>query len=205
MADQIYLSLWLRDDSGPNLLAGWARALAAFPVSSLAPGIRELTVYPFQWGETPVLEQSFPEGAEVAHVAALASEILHEDYACEAELNWDVWVPRAAGSLDQWERVPQPVSVACLGPEFESEDREDCSHLLINFGLDSIFLPEHEDQAMLKEALEGIAGSSYRENVAQLVGYLRKIEKTLPVARRHLWSASGEDLAARIRSAWAVE
>lgn len=133
---------------------------------------------------------------------ALAAEFLHSDYAYEVELNWDVWVPRQEGSLDQWERLPLAVSVACLGAEFEEEETEDRPHLLFDLGLDSLFLPPEADKEFLGEALEGVAGNCYRENLAQLLGYVRKLEKNLPVARRLLWSASGEDLAECIRTAY---
>ena len=227
MADSVYLSLWVRGFSEQTMLAAWAVALAEFPVSSLAPGIRELSVYPFHWAEAPVLERSFEEGADlggsqdgpfqpqpaalpaakhaadVAHVVALASEFLHDDYAYEAELNWDVWVSQdgtAPGAPDQWERRPQVVPVSCLGPKFESEEADERSDLLINFGLDSLLLPEDPDA--LGEALEGVAGSCYQDNIAQLLGYIHRLEAKLPLTRRQLWSTSGEDLASRIRSAW---
>ncbi|MBI3933900.1 MAG: hypothetical protein HY316_04355 [Acidobacteria bacterium] len=206
MADWVYLSLWVEGFSAETMLAAWAKALAEFPLSTLSPGIRELAVYPFEWGEPPVLEQSFQEGARVEEAVPLAAEFLHEDYAYEAELNWDVWVPREPGSLDQWERVTQTISVACLGPQFEPEGTEDHPHLLVSLGLDSIFLPEQteneDEKELLEEALEGVAGNCYRENISQLLGYLQQLEKILPLTRRLLWSASGEDLAERIRSAY---
>ena len=218
MSDRVYLSLWVNDFSGETMLATWAKALAVFPVSTLAPGIRELAVYPFEWGETPVLEQSFQEGAVLEEVVPMAAEFLHDDFAYEVELNWDVWLPREPGSLDQWERVPQTVSVAALGPQFEYEDAEDHPHLLVSLGLDSILLPDRMDDAVpgavddamddeadqesLEEALEGVAGNCYRENITQLLSYLRKLEENLPISRRLLWSSSGEDFARRIRAAY---
>jgi len=211
MADRVYLSLWVEGFSADNMLATWAKALAEFPVSSLAPGIRELAVYPFEWGEAPVLEHLFQEGSGVGEALVLAAEFLHDDYAYQVELNWDVWAPREPGSLDQWERVAETVSVACLGPkfddlQFEDKDTEVRPHLLVDLGLDSIFLPEvepeAEDETLLDEALEGVAGNCYRENIAQLLEFIRKMEKHLPVSRRLLWSASGEDLAERIRMAF---
>jgi hypothetical protein len=202
MADRVYLSLWLDSFSVESMLPQWTRALAEFPVSSLAPGIRELSVYPFHWGETPVLEQAFQEGVPVGQAVALAAEFLHEDYAYEVQLNWDVWKPREPGLLDQWEKAAQNVSVACLGAEFEDEDTEEHPHLLFDLGLDSLFLPEGEDRALLAQALEGVAGSCYRDNIAQLLTYVYKLEKHLPVARRLLWSSSGQDLAARIHAAY---
>ena len=202
MPDLVYLSLWLRGLTEETMLPFWARALEEFPVSSIAPGIRSLAIYPFEWGETPVLEESFREGAEVAHVMALAAEFLHEDYAYEAQFHWDVWLPRSAETLDQWERVPQIVSVACAGSQFEPESAEDRGHLQFNFGPDSIFLPEGEVETLEGEARSGVAASCYQENIAQLLQYLHRLEKRLPVARKLLWSGSGEDLAEHIRAAW---
>lgn len=206
MSDRVCLSLWLKDFTAEKMLPLWEKVLAAFPVSSLAPGLRELSIYPFRWGETPVLQQSFPEGAAASDAVALAAEFLHDDYAYEVELNWDVWAPRQPGALDQWERVPRRVSVACLGPRFEGEDTEDHPHILLDLGLDSLFLPEEAeegtDAGALAEALEGMAGTCYRDNIAQLLSYAKKLEETLPVARRLLWSSSGEDLAARIQAAY---
>src|SRR5262249_11243708 len=135
------------------------------------------------------------------------------------EINWDVWVPQSIEggpdgtgelepdpSLMRWERRPQLVSVACLGPHFENNSGpdEEHPHLLLTLGLDTLFLPELEDEAALAEALEGVAGNCYRENIAQLLTYLKKLEKSLPISRRLLWSSSGDDLAARIRSTYGV-
>src|SRR3970040_749132 len=100
MGDRVYLSLWLDEFSTEAMLPAWAMALA----------------------EIPVLEQSFQEGSGVGESVALAAEFLHEDYAYEVDLNWDVWVPREPGSLDQWEKVAQTVSGACLGAQFGAED-----------------------------------------------------------------------------------
>jgi hypothetical protein len=202
MPDLVYLSLWLRAFTEEAMLPCWARVLEEFPRSSLAPGIRSLTVYPFEWGETPVLEESFREGADVEHVLALAAEFLHEDYAYEAQLHWDVWVPGSSGALDQWERVPQIVSVACVGPRFESDAPEDRGDLQFNFGLDSIFLPEGEFESYEEEIRSGVAGSCYRENVAQFLQYIYRLQEKLPIERKLLWSGSGEDLGEQIRAAW---
>jgi len=202
MADRVYFSLWLDGFSVASMLPAWAKALAEFPVSSLAPGIRQLAVYPFRWGETPVLEQSFQEGAGVGQAVVLAAEFLHQDYAYEVELNWDVWAPRQPGLLDQWEKVAQTVAVASLGLQFEDDDTADHPHLLLDLGLDSLFLPDDADPEALAEALEGVAGTCFRENIAQLLAYVQKLEINLPVTRRLLWSTSGEDLGERIHAAY---
>lgn len=205
MPEPLYLSLWLREFTGQEMLRYWASALEQFPQSSLSPGIREVAVYPFEWSEAPVMEQSFPEGATWEHAAALAAEFLHDDYAYEARLKWDVWAPQdgppGPQSLDKWKKLALPVSLACLGPHFEPEEQTGRAHLQLDLGLDSLFLPP-EDMPSIEQVTEGIAASCYRDNIAQLLRYIRRLEDTLPLVRRRLWSGSGEDFGARIRSAW---
>ena len=92
MADRVYLSIWLQGFTPENMLEHWRRALEAFPVSEIAPGA-SLTIYPFDWSETPVMERSFGAETGAEELAALASEFLHDDYAYEAEMRWDLWLP----------------------------------------------------------------------------------------------------------------
>jgi hypothetical protein len=92
MADRVYLSIWLRDFNPENMLEHWRRVIEAFPVSEIAPGV-SLAIYPFDWSETPVFERSFGAETVAEELAALASEFLHDDYAYEAEMRWDLWLP----------------------------------------------------------------------------------------------------------------
>src|SRR6266481_2397276 len=93
MADLLYLSLWLRDYSAANMLQHWKHVIEAFPSSPAASGVQSLTIYPFDWGETPVFERIFGEEVNGDDAVALATEFLHEDYAYEVALKWDLWVP----------------------------------------------------------------------------------------------------------------
>jgi hypothetical protein len=200
MAEQVYLSLWLRDFSEQNMLGYWAAALELFPHSTLAPGLQALAVFPLTWSEAPVLQHSFGDSMGAAEALQLAAEFLHDDYAYEAELNWDVWVTEVAGRMDQWKREPQSVAVACMGPGFEGGiDAEQQGHLQLKLGLDSIFLPPGE---LAEEAKEGVAATCYKDNIGQLLQYLHRLEQKLPLVRRRLWSSSGENLADQIRAAW---
>jgi hypothetical protein len=92
MADLVYLSIWLQDFNPENMLEHWRRAMEAFPVSEIAPGV-SLSIYPFDWSETPVLERSFGVETDAEELAQLSSEFLHDDYAYEAEMRWDLWLP----------------------------------------------------------------------------------------------------------------
>lgn len=98
VAERIFLSLWLRDYSQSTMLEYWRRVIEAFPVSGSATG-GSLSVYPFDWTETPVLERGFGEETSAEELVNLASEFLHDDYAYEAEMNWDLWLPVPAAQL----------------------------------------------------------------------------------------------------------
>lgn len=202
MSDRVFLSLWFSSFNDQTMLAYWKKALDEFPVSLLLPGIRSLGIHPIDWAEAPVLDESFPEGATSDHVLSLASEFLHDDYAYEAGIHWDIWGAKAGDSLDQWERVSQMVRVACLGPAFDTDAKEDKGHLQIDFGMDSFFLPPADQGTQDQEAHDGVARSCFRDNIQQFLTYLRKLDAALPIERKLLWSGSGENLAEQIRSAW---
>ena len=116
-----------------------------------------------------------------------------------------------------WKRVPLEVAITCLGPEFDQGtagapvDQQALAldaaspHFRIDLGLDTLFLPD--EQAI--ESAESNdnedweeAGLCYRDNIAQLLGFIGRIEKALPLKSRQLWSAAGDDLGERIRQAY---
>jgi hypothetical protein len=109
-----------------------------------------------------------------------------------------------------WKRVPKEVTIACLGPEFdavedlnapESSTNYQNPHFRIDVGLDTLFLPEEPLESEDDEDWDE-AALCYRDNISQLLGFMRRIEKALPLKRRLLWSASGDDLGERIREAY---
>lgn len=108
-----------------------------------------------------------------------------------------------------WKRVPMEISIICLGPEFDAETGSAPAggmagnpHFRVDLGLDTLFLPE--DEALQEDDPESWeeAALCYRDNIAQLLGFIRRIEKALPLQSRLLWSASGDDLGERIRQAY---
>lgn len=121
MADLVYLSIWLRDFSESNMLQHWQRVMEAFPVSASSSGVRSLTIYPFNWSETPVLERSFGEGTSAEDLVSLASEFLHQDYAYEAELKWDLWLPSDSAEAGQ-APAPETHNGPFLAEDTESEE-----------------------------------------------------------------------------------
>jgi len=213
MADIIYLSIWLHNFSETNMMQLWQRVIETFPASAVFPGVRSVTIYPFNWAETPVFERSFGEGISAEEAVSLASEFLHEDYAYEAEMIWDLWArtdaAEAAGDgqpseqgdvISAWRAAPASVLLACLGPQFESEAPEDRADIQIRFGLDTPFLPPDGD-AIAEDDLDfdpDEAEVRTRENLQQLVGFVHRLDEVLPLKKRVLWCDSGENLAEKI-------
>jgi hypothetical protein len=102
MSDALYLSLWY-----PNLrLAGLADKLVAvlseFAKHGGEPLVYSATVWPVSWRESPVFQQVYGRrvgpsqskdqiGAEPREAVAEALDLLHDDYAYEFQIGWDLW------------------------------------------------------------------------------------------------------------------
>jgi hypothetical protein len=200
MADQLFLSLWYPNFRmaalGPAILG----VLRQFAVIGAAPGnspaIQAASVYPISWSETPiynrVYEEDEAEPAQPASAVPEAMDPLHDDYAYEFEIEWELWQPQAEGDLDLlWRKSPSPVRVVGFGPEFDEGAYQTNGEVRIGFGLDTPFLQEEVD-------LDGEAAARVRENIAQLVALVRAIEKNCGISTRLLWSESGESLAEKL-------
>jgi len=196
MADQLYLSLWF-----PNFrLAGLAPALVSvarqFGSIGGSSRIVAATVYPISRTEAPVyqriysedeLEESIPELA-----VAAATELLHDDFAYEFDLLWDLWTPEVGGGLDPvWRKEPSRVTVIGFGPEFDDGAYEQNGHIRVDFGIDSPFL--HEDVDLDRHAVARV-----KENVQMLVDFTNSVQEHCGISSRLLWSESGESLAHKL-------
>src|ERR1700760_3248029 len=104
MADQLYLSLWYPNfrftSLGPALL-GVMRQFAIVGGSGL---VKAAAAYPISWNEAPAYQRVYDEDEmEIAappEAVPAALEMLHEDFAYEFELTWELWVQEKAGDLD---------------------------------------------------------------------------------------------------------
>ncbi|HEY3988132.1 MAG TPA: hypothetical protein VGM02_02455 [Acidobacteriaceae bacterium] len=196
MADQLYLSLWF-----PNFrLAGLGPALVGVlgQVASAggASAVTAAAVYPISWNEAPVYQRVYDEAdgeaAQPESAVAEAMEMLHEDYAYEFEVKWDLWVPETGGGLDTlWRQEPRALRVTGFGPEFDQGSYELNGHIRIDFGTDAPFLQEDV-------TLEAEAATHVQQNVQKLIDVTQAIQNNLAVSSRLLWSESGESLAEKL-------
>ena len=203
MADQLFLSLWypnFRSAALPAAILGVLRQFALIgAVPGDAPVIRAATAYPITWSETPVYTRIYDTGlpgeaaqADPSMAVPEATRQLHDDFAYEFEIDWELWQVEAEGGLDPaWRRGPARVRVVGFGPEFDEDAYQTNGQVRIGLGLDAPFLQEELE-------LDGQAADKVRENVAQLVLLVRSIERNCGISSRLLWSGSGESLAEKL-------
>ena len=103
--------------------------------------------YPISWNEAPFYQRIYEE-EEVQESApeqavAEATQILHDDFAYEFEVKWDLWGPETVGGLDPtWKQEPAVVRVVGFGPQFDEGAYEQNGQVRVDFGLDTPFLLE---------------------------------------------------------------
>jgi hypothetical protein len=230
MADTLYLSLWypnLRLEALPDKLVA---VLGAFAAHGGEAKVYSATVWPVSWNETPVFERVYGRmvaglepgqapGAEPRVAVEEAMELLHEDYAYEFQIGWNLWeletgpggrsastgVTAVAGDesevtkLDaRWARGPKLVRVTGYGPLFDEGTYEQDGHIRIDFGSDAPFLEEDVD-------LSEVGARHVEENVRQLVELTAGVEKASGAMARLLWSELGESLAQRLAARLGME
>jgi hypothetical protein len=193
MADRLYLSLWF-----PNFRLA---ALAPAIVSVIHQFGRDSRVhaaaaYPISWNETPFYQRIYEDGevqeSTPERAVAEATEILHDDFAYEFELNWDLWAVETVGGLDPtWRQEPVIVRVVGFGPEFDEGSYEQNGHVRVDFGQDTPFLLDELD-------LDQVGAEHIKRNVQKLVDVTNAIQENSGISSRLLWSDSGENLAQKL-------
>jgi len=218
MSDALYLSLWY-----PNLrLAGLPEKLTSvlgeFARHGGEPLVYSATVWPVSWHETPVFQRVYGRmggsGADPKLAVEEALELLHEDYAYEFQIGWNLWelergrkattdpdstpIASAISAQDdssdgagRWVRAPRLVRVTGFGPLFDEGAYEQDGHIRIDFGGDAPFLEEDAE-------LDSTAARHMEENIRQLVELTNGVEKASGATARLLWSELGESLAQRL-------
>ncbi len=194
MADQIYLSLWFPNFRLEALAPAVVSVLKQFSLVGGASYLSASAAYPISWNEAPVFQHIFvdPEGAGFNEAVAEAMELLHDDFAYEFEIKWDLWAPVEEGGLDVvWKKEPCTARVVGFGPEFDEGTYEQNGHVRVDFGLDTFFL--HDDVELDPDGAEYV-----KRNVALLVELTNAIQSNCSISSRLLWSESGENLAQKL-------
>jgi hypothetical protein len=100
MSDTLYLSLWypnLRLEALPDKLTA---VLGAFAAHGGEEKVYAATVWPVNWSEAPVFQRVYGRmggapgvspGIEPRQAVEEALELLHDDYAYEFQVGWNLW------------------------------------------------------------------------------------------------------------------
>jgi hypothetical protein len=186
MADQLYLSYWLRNHTELNMLRHYEKLLKLFPFSRLARQPSTFKLLAIDYNEPPVVEIPYPPPVPMEAVLAVAKDFQNADSCYRLETWWDLW------QFDkQWELAPSRVALCCFGPEFERENGE---HVGIEFGIDAHFLP----QPALPNSLRMV-----QSNIKSLLKLVHDLDDALPVETRRLWSESGDNFSEKLHQALA--
>jgi len=102
MSDALYLSLWYPDLRLAGLADKLVAVLGEFAKHGGEPLVYSATVWPVSWSESPIFQQVYgrrvgpnqPEqqiGAAPREAVAEALDLLHDDYAYEFQIGWNLW------------------------------------------------------------------------------------------------------------------
>ncbi|MGB0125300.1 MAG: hypothetical protein WA419_01095 [Silvibacterium sp.] len=199
MADQLYLSVWYPNFRLIALPAALEKVMDLFGTVAGSSRVKAAVAYPISWNEPPAYQRVYDEehepdveASEPRQAISAATEMLHEDFAYEFELIWELWTPESGGGLDPvWRREPSSVRIVGYGPEFDEGAYEQNGHIRIDFGPDTPFLQEDVD-------LDGEAAERVKQNVQMLVDLTNAVQQHAGISTRLLWSESGESLAQKL-------
>jgi hypothetical protein len=196
MADRLYLSLWFPNFRLPALAPAIVSVLKQFSGAGQTTRVHAAAAYPISWNEAPFYQRIYEEDevqeSSPEQATAEATQILHDDFAYEFELKWDLWGLETVGGLDAtWKQEPTIVRVVGFGPEFDEGAYEQNGQVRVDFGLDTPFLLEEVE-------LDKVGAECVKRNVQKLVEVTNAIQENCGISSRLLWSDSGENLAQKL-------
>jgi hypothetical protein len=189
MADQLYLSYWLRNASDPSLLRHYEKLLRLFPFSQLSKQASTLKVIAVDYNEPVLVEIPYAPPVPVDSILAICRDFQNADCCYRLETWWDLW-----HFTDDWKIEPTRVVLSGFGPDFDPgpSDADAGCAIEIEFGIDANFLPQPD--------LPNSA-SMIQSNIKSLLKLVHDLDDALPVDKRLLWSESGENFSEKLHHA----
>jgi hypothetical protein len=209
MADQLYLSLWFPNFRFEALPGALASVLRQFALVSGESRVSAASVYPISFTESPVYQRIYvnddrsqsTEDSIIENAVAEATEQLHDDLAYEFEMKWKLWKPESneapisEAALDVlWRREPSTVRILGFGPQFDQTSYEQNGHIRVDFGLDTPWIMDEEEEEVLDEETQ----KYIQQNIEMLLAFTLSVEKNCGISSRLLWTESGEPLAEKL-------
>lgn len=216
MADQLFLSYWLRNYNESTMLRNYEKLLRLFPFSKLTQQASTFKIMAVDANEPVVAEIPYAPPVPIDAVVSVAKDFQNADSSFRLETWWDLWQFDPERANEGWKLAPTRVTLCCFGPDFDRSPSGDratpvnvqrtpvvefprpgddaaigCS-LEIEFGLDANYLPQPElpDSPRLIES-----------NIKSLLKLVHDLDDALPVETRRLWSESGENFAEKLHQA----
>jgi hypothetical protein len=204
-------------------------AASAYPINFTEPPTYQ-RIYvdpPAHFDPTVPIDPSVDTSDELIDAAvAEATEQLHDDMAYEFEMRWQLWTPEGqdsafnrlgiASSRDEedadpdldapdsaWRLRAHTVRFLGFGPSFDVAGYEQNGHLLVDFGIDSPWVPDPPLSTPAQptpedEALDETAQIHIQQNVEKLLAFTLLVEKNCGISSRLLWTESGKPLAEKL-------
>lgn len=206
MADQLYLSLWFPNFRFDSLPAALVSVLRQFALISGEKRVAAASVYPISFTESPVYQRIYvnddrsesTEDSIIENAVAEATEQLHDDMAYEFEMKWNLWRPEpnhGEAALDTlWKPQLATVKIIGFGPEFDQSTFEQNGHIRVDFGLDTPWIMDEDEDSPLDEE----AQKHIQKNIEMLLAFTLSVEKHSGISSRLLWTESGEPLAEKL-------
>jgi hypothetical protein len=211
MADQLFLSYWLRNYSEGTMLKNYEKLLRLFPFSRLGQQPSTFKIMAVDVSEPVVAEIPYSPPVPIGDVLAVAKDFQNADASYRLETWWDLW------QFDgEWKLAPVRVALCCFGPEFNQSPSGDIAVPLDAPRTPVIAFPNPSDDAALGCALEiefGIDANflpqpdlpdsphMIESNIKSLLKLVHDLDDGLPVETRRLWSESGENFAEKLHQA----
>jgi hypothetical protein len=223
VSNHAYAGFWVRDPSQELLLDRFERFLESMPLSSTRPGYASLMVRAVSPAETPLAEYYFAGNTGTpADVVTAAREHVHDDVEYEVSGFWDLW--RLDLETGRWVNGPEQVHLIARGSAYDDGLSTQTGDFAADLGFENLFTG-HGGLLGLREGESAPAGlngagsdaaeaeflalinseprlreyqDKTRQNIQQLFGWLRAVQKALPIERDQLWSEGEENLEARL-------
>ena len=217
MANQSFLSVWLKEMPEERIAERLSAFLATVPFSTARPGFMHLVIRSVDSSEAPVLEHDLrATPMDVAGILELIGEQIHADSAYEVACSWDLATFDASSGKSTVE--PQPLGITCRGEEYDDGFWREAGHFEVNLGFEHFFTghagllglrpgpksaPQSIEESRFLEAMawpENLEKyqKQTRDNIRRLQDWVRRIETSLPVERVRLWSEGEENFEARL-------
>jgi len=116
----------------------------------------------------------------------------------EPDPDFDFDAPTLADPSTPWRLRPHIVRILGFGPQFDVAGYEQNGHLLVDFGLDTPWVPDQPMDTLEDRALNEEAQIHIQQNIEKLLAFTLLVEKNCGISSRLLWTESGEPLAEKL-------